>query len=583
MDLPSSTEVADLFKAVEKETLEPWPEDEDDVDSRLRRRFEACASRRAAVGPSAPAGPSKPLRMVDAPGVARPKRGEALVVKPHDGEACPVGEEIVLQNGLRIFLKETDLFDDEIVVRARRWGGLSEHLVNGGPLSKGALSVEAQTSSMVAMTLGICGLSVESLEECLDGRRVDPNPPGLEAYSTAFDASASPTDLETLMTLLHLLFLCPVEPGETSRSRLSLVKFGCLAGRLAENRDPQALFRNRVQRCITQDHPYSRPPSLWNILRLDFKKACAIFNERVSNPNEWTFVIVGRLPNKDVLMPMLETYLGSIPNNATAGAFDGLSGVQREMALREAVTPLDIKFPPKTVREDVRLHMIEPKGSTLVCFPAHLTAVTVAGSVESAEAELRELFRLRLLVRMLETRLVEVLRFKRGQVYSVSVADDFALSPPHLGRHRSGTIRIGFECNPAEADELIEATQSELQRLRNGEAALTQENVSAALEQERREFEEIFHKNDWWANTILDMYFSRCHAVTGEIGASLALWWRVRAEVVGSLDVAGATAALQAILPDDVRSAVISMRPKGKVPEASEPSRDLGAEGSHTG
>jgi len=79
------------------------------------------------------------------------------------------------------------------------------------------------------------------------------------------------------------------------------------------------------------------------------------------------------------------------------------------------------------------------------------------------------------------------------------------------------------------------------------------------------------------------MYFSRCHAVTGEIGASLALWWRVRAEVVGSLDVAGATAALQAILPDDVRSAVISMRPKGKVPEASEPSRDLGAEGSHTG
>lgn len=32
----------------------------------------------------------------------------------------------MLQNGLRIFFKETDLYDDEILVKGRRWGGLSE-------------------------------------------------------------------------------------------------------------------------------------------------------------------------------------------------------------------------------------------------------------------------------------------------------------------------------------------------------------------------------------------------------------------------------------------------------------------------
>jgi len=464
---------------------------------------------------------------------------------------------------------------------------LSEHLVKGGPLSRGAVSVEAQTCSMAAMMLGICGLSVESLQECLDGRRVEPNPPAMEAYSTALDASASPADLEALLTLLHLLFLSPVEPGEKSRGRLSLVKFSFLAWRLGENRDPQALFRNRVQRCITQDHPYSRLPSLWNILRLDFKKASAIFNERVSSPSEWTFVLVGRLPKREVLLPMLDTYLGSIPSPSGVPAAPAPSEISsaaaREVARREAVTPLDIAFPAKTTREEVRLRMIEPKGSTLVCFPARLAAVTTAGSAASAEAELRELFRLRLLVRMLETRLVEVLRFKRGQVYSVSVADDFSLSPPHLGRHRTGTISIGFECDPAEADELIEATQTELQRLRSGEAAFAAENVSAALEQERREFEEIFHKNDWWAGTILDMYFSRCHAVTGDIGASLALWWRVRAEVVGSLDVEGAMAALHAVLPDGATSAVVTMRPKGKVPSSGGKNREPDAEGSNAG
>jgi len=45
-------------------------------------------------------------------------------------------------------------------------------------------------------------------------------------------------------------------------------------------------------------------------------------------------------------------------------------------------------------------------------------------------------------------------------------------------------------------------------------------------------FEEVFHKNDCWANTLLDLCFARCQAITGEIGASVALWWRVRADVV---------------------------------------------------
>lgn len=235
-----------------------------------------------------------------------------------------------------------------------------------------------------------------------------------------------------------------------------------------------------------------------------------------------------------------------------------------ELVMRESVTPLEVQFPTKDIREEVKLDMIDPKGSTLVCFPICLTSVTVAGSLDSAEAELRELFRLRLIVRMLETRLVEVLRFKRGQVYGVSVGDDLSFSPPHLGKPRRGMLSISFEADPDETDELIEATREELQRLRDGTAAFTAENVSAALQQESRQFEECFHKNDWWATTILDLYFSRCNAVTGEIGATLAVWWRVRAEVVGSLDATSAGEVLRALLPQGVTSAVVTMRPRKK-------------------
>jgi len=505
-------------------------------------------------------------------GVPKPVKGVSLSElqqRLEEAGAPVLGEEIVLANGLRLFLQETDMFDDEIVVRARRWGGLSEHQGVSFLGGRGGVCCEAQVCTMAAMMLGVCGLSVESLQECLDGKRVEPNPPSCEAYTTRLDCYASPSDLESLLMLLNLLFLCPVEPNATSWGRLSLVKFGLLAWRLGENRDPAAQFQRRVQKVLTGDHPYTRLPSLWSILCLNFKKASAIFNERASRPCDWTFVMCGRLPPRDTVLPMLEKYLGAIPNDLQGTPGDA-AGAPRpppprdELAAREAVTPVEVNFPTGNVREVVRLKMIDPKGSTLLVFPISLAGVTVAGSLESAEAELRALFQLRLLVRLLETRLIEVLRFKRGQVYGVSVADDLSFSPPHLGRTRHGTLSIAFECDPDEADELLDATREELERLQDGTAAFTAENVAATVEQERRQFEEQFHTNDWWASTVLDLYFSRCNAVTGDVSKTLAVWWRIRTEVVGSLTATSAAEILATVLPKGVNSAVITMRPTGK-------------------
>merc|ERR1711865_1225702 len=106
---------------------------------------------------------------------------------------------------------------------------------------------------------------------------------------------------------------------------------------------------------------------------------------------------------------------------------------------------------------------------------------------------------------MLETRLVEVMRFEKGQVYGVQVADDFSLAPPQLGCIQSGTLNITFQCDPAESDELIEVVHAELRKLRNGEKSFTDTDVTSAIERERREFEEQIRKNDFWAGTILDL------------------------------------------------------------------------------
>eukprot|EP00930_Biecheleria_cincta_P028375 TRINITY_DN19804_c0_g1_i1.p1 TRINITY_DN19804_c0_g1~~TRINITY_DN19804_c0_g1_i1.p1 ORF type:complete len:1087 (+),score=250.00 TRINITY_DN19804_c0_g1_i1:127-3387(+) len=568
LDLPDEAELGQLLQQVASAPLEAWPADEDDVDTRLKNMFDSCADSRMSLNPAATV-----RKEVQAAGVPKPSRSaKADILEKAPVEAAPLGEEIILQNGLRIFLKDTDLFDDEILVKARRWGGLSEHQESG--LLSGGISCEAQVSSMAAAMLGICGLSMESLQECLEGKRVEPSPPGMEAYFTAFDSSSSPADLEVLLMLLSLLFLKPVQTGGTaSTGRLSLVKLGLLAWRLAEDRDPGSLFRRRVQSAVTGNHPYTWLPSLWRILRLNFKSAAKVFNERISQPREWTFVVVGRLPAKEKLVPLLEKYLGCISNQVGNGsASDDPNRRPDDLAMRQAVTALDVRFPQKSVRDDVHLRMIDPKGSTVMAFPLTLTAVSKVGDPASCEEELRELMRLQLLIRMLETRLVEVLRFKRGQVYGVKVGSDSGMCSPHMGVARTGTISVSFECDPAESDELVEATQAELQRLRDGSAAFTDENAAAALEQERREFEEDVNTNSWWANMILDLYFSRTFTVDRDIGNTMSIWWRVRQEVLQSFTAAQAGEVFCAVLPETGLSAVVAMRPKGgsaKIQDAS--------------
>ncbi|CAJ1328269.1 unnamed protein product [Effrenium voratum] len=552
LDLPGEEEVAKLMQSVAAEEMEAWPADADDVDARLLGLFENTADKRLPRS-----GAENGLRAVSAAGVPKPSRKDLA-----ESESGPFGEEVILQNGLRVFLKETDLFDDEILVKGRRWGGLSEFQESG--MFSGGTSCEAQVNQMCAMMLGICGLPAESLQECLEGKRVDPSPPSMDAYTTSLDGSSSPADFEVLLMLLSLLFLQPVQPSAGSAGRLSLVKLGLLAWRLAEDRDPASQFRRRVQSAVTGNHPYTWLPSLWRILRLNFQTAAQIFNERASEPREWTFVLAGKLPKKEKLLTLLETYLGCIPNKGTNERPDDLE-------MRQAVTPLDIKFPEKCVREDVHIRMVEPKGSTVLSFPLRLTAKS-SEDQSACQEELRELMQLQLLVRLLETRLVEVLRFRRGQVYSVAVGTDLALSPPQMGQPRRGTISVSFECDPEESDELVAATREELQRLRDGTAALTPENVQAAVEQDRREFEELVHTNSWWAGTTLDLYFSRCYVAHRDIGSSMALWWRVRQEVLQSFDASLGQQLLQRAVPETGTSVCVAMRPKGgKVtPAASE-------------
>lgn len=556
-NLPGERKVTSLLEKVGDWPLEPWPEDIDAVESRLVNSQKECAERRLPLD----AALFKESRKVSAPGVPRPAREQ-----PHESPASvseataaplraelgadELGEEVTLGNGLRIVLIDSDLFEDEVLLRGCRWGGLSELRS-----ASGEVRCEAASASMVAMMLGICGLKVEELQEVLDGVRVNAEPPEIGDFKTNISASSSPADLETLLLLMHLAFMRPVEAaGKANTSRLSFLRLILLATKLAEYTDPETIFWKRVRAATTADDPFLRPPSLWRLLWMNFAKSSAIFNERVARPEEWTFTLVGRLPPRLELLPLLERYLGTVPNEERPGRLLGDRPVTRE-----AVTRVDVPCVPHTLREKVRISMKEPKGTNVIAFPLQL-ATAVVDPGPTASAELRERFLLVLVGKMLETRLVEVLRFRRGQVYTVSVGEDFSTHLPRLGERRKGQLQITFECDPEEADDLLDVALAEIEGIRAGDRPFTEKDVVACQEQERRLFEEQVRKNHFWSDTVLELYFSKGY--TGDVGETLSRWWRVRQELLEGLTPALVQDGLSWMLPEGGRVAVLSMRPK---------------------
>mmetsp|Transcript_32292 Transcript_32292/g.73833 ORF Transcript_32292/g.73833 Transcript_32292/m.73833 type:complete len:1101 (-) Transcript_32292:28-3330(-) len=555
LDLPDSNEVSRLLAEVGRETLDAWPADADDVDNRLASIFSAMSTGRVE-------GKVVSHRKVNSEGVPAPrKEGE---VADNDFHLC---DEVVLSNGLKVLFKRTDLFDDEILLRGQRWGGLSEYQRQG--LGQGgAVSCEAQASTTVAMMLGICGLPMESMQECLEGHRVEANPPDFGPYTTGVDASCSPVDLETMLTVSHLLFRCPVEPQSKSRGRLSLVKLALLASWYSERRDPESKYQKRVLQCISQGHPFHKSPSLWSILRLNFRKAADIFNERISLPREWTLVLVGKLPQDATLIPLLEQFLGSIPNedrrlpNARSKSVKVGDASFDELKARENITPVNVLFPPQAKKENVYLKMVEPQGNTTICFPMNMGVTTSPSDPSTSPVEVAKLHQVHLAVRLLEMKLVQVLRFKLGKVYSVNVSEDFSLSPPQIGVPRKGTLSVTFSSDPKDADDLIEATFTELQRLRTEPGAFEESDINSVKQQDLREMEELVRKNSFWADILMEFRFSRHAVVLGDLGAAVSMWWKAQRDSVATFNAEIACAILKEVTPEDASHAVITMRPR---------------------
>ncbi|KFK27236.1 hypothetical protein AALP_AA8G355300 [Arabis alpina] len=431
----------------------------------------------------------------------------------HQLEYPEVGvTELTLSNGMQVCYKSTDFLDDQVLFTGFSYGGLSELPEKD--------YISCSMGSTIAGEIGMFGYKPSMLMDMLAGKRVEVSA-RLGPYMRTFSCDCSPTDLETALQLVYQLFTTNVMPQE---EEVGIVMQMAEEAVRARERDPYTVFANRVKELNYGNSYFFRPIRISELRKVDPLKACDYFNSCFRDPSTFTVVIVGNL-DPTIAVPLILQYLGGIPKPPQPVLNFN----------RDDLKGLPFTFPTKITRELVPSPMVEAQCSVQLCFPVQLTNGTM----------IEEIHCIGFLGKLLETKIIQFLRFTHGQIYSAEVSVFLGGNKPSRTADLRGDISVNFSCDPEISSKLVDLALEEIVRLQ--EEGPSQEDISAILEIEQRAHENGLQENYYWLDRILRGYQSRVYA--GDLGASCKILEEGRLRMRESLAPQTAQAALQRILP----------------------------------
>lgn len=360
--------------------------------------------------------------------------------------------QIKLSNGAQVFIKSTDFKNDEIQFAAYREGGIS--------LAEDSNYWSASFATNIVGLSGIGDYSYTDLQKVLAGKSV-----GLQPYMSdleeGFRGSAAPKDLETLLQLTYLYFTA-IRKDETAFQSLMQRNRAFLLNVMS---DPNYYYQDQMARILAQGNMRGGGiPTVEDLQKIDQDEALAFYKERFSSPGDFTFWFVGNV-DEQVLIPMLETYLGSIAHTDEEKWKD--SGVR----------------PPSGMVDEKIYKGSEPKSSVNMIFTGEM------------EYSREESYYLRCLGEILDIRLVEILREEKGGVYGVGASGSASKSP-----YENFEFNISFPCSPDNVDDLVAAALDVIVEIqKNG---ISDENLNKVKEAQRRDQELYWKTNGYWMNVL---------------------------------------------------------------------------------
>jgi len=339
----------------------------------------------------------------------------------------------ILSNGIKVHYKFANKNKNDVRLKAISYGGLS--LLEDSDLPS------ANLLGNVIQYSGLGEYSATDLPKVLVGKTANASV-SLNSLTETVQGSSVTKDVETMLQMVYLRFVQPRFDPEGYDVIMQNVKNYQV--RRSEDLN-EKMKDSMVVTLYGENNPKHRIFNNSFIEGISFEKIKTIYKSRFSNAADFEFFIVGDV-QKDVLIPLLEKYIASIPTNEN----------------RENWKDNSTSWKQKNINKNIYLKMEDPKASVRLTFKndSHysLKNAIVASALGS----------------ILQLRFTETLREEEGGTYGASAGASVSKRPTE-----KSVISVSFDCNPEKVEALVAIVHKEINKIAHGD--IKQEDIDKTL------------------------------------------------------------------------------------------------------
>lgn len=371
-----------------------------------------------------------------------------------------------LSNGARVFYRQTDFNDSEVLLSAVSKGGSSK--VEDKDLANLKFFDDAMSAT------GVGSFTATELMKKLAGKQVSVSP-SLGYLTDNLSGSATPKDLRTLFELIYLRFQEPANDPDGFNNAVAFKRSEL------ENADknPQLAWSDSIQAILFGHHPRRQRLTLSDLDQVTYDGVKQIYRERFASAGDFDFFFTGAF-NVDSLRAYTEQYIASLPGVGeretwTDRKVNQVTGVHDNRFTRQMETPQSFIGQLWTGKEEVTL-----KNS--------LVAQTLG--------------------QVLTARYLESIREKGGMAYTVQ-----AMGSVNRAADDRYTVFIVCPVKPEKADSALLLMRQAIDDIaKNG---VTAEELDKVKKYEIKTFDDSQRQNAYWQNAAVETVEWDVDPVTG--------------------------------------------------------------------
>lgn len=382
---------------------------------------------------------------------ALPAPGKIVSEKPYGKFGMT---EIVLSNGMKVYVKSTDYQADQITMSMRGEGGTSvygdEDIPNFAFLS-GSIT-EA----------GVGDFTATCLRKALAGKSLK-LAPSITSEGQRITGTSSVKDLETMLQLAHLYFTAPRKDSMAFEGMMNR-NFSLLKNR---NASSKVVYNDSLSATLYDHNVRMAPVTVEIAKKADYNRIFEIYRERFSDASNFKTVFIGKVDMAQ-LRPLLCQYLATLPSTHKA-----------EKSNKANV--------PQIVKKNEVVKFVHKQETPL----ANVSVFYTANVPFSPKNDLV----LDMLTRVLQIAYTDSVREEKGGTYGVAVS--FNLEKED---NPNALLRISYKSDPKRYEELNPVIYKQLLNIADhGPVASSMDKVKKYL---KKQYGQMAITNDYWSYVI---------------------------------------------------------------------------------